>query len=85
MVKRDIIVGIIFLAVGGTAGFVYAAEQKITVCHATQSSTNPYVMIKVAASALNGLDHAGDFIPAPGATDCKRTPTPGPIPGGGQI
>ena len=81
MIKRDIIVGIIFLAVGSIGSFVYAAEQKITVCHATHSSTNPYVMIKVAASALSGLDHVGDFIPAPGATDCIPLPPP-PVVGG---
>lgn len=81
MFKREIIVGVVFLLVGGVGGFAYAASvQKVTVCHATGSSSNPYVMITVSANALNGLAHAGDFIPAPGATDCSQ---PTPPPGGG--
>lgn len=80
MLKRDIVVGLIFLLVGGSAGIVYAAEQKVMICHATHSAKNPYVLITVAASALNGQDNAGDFIPAPGATDCTQT-TPPPPPG----
>ncbi len=84
MIKRDIIVGVVFLAVGSIGSFVYAAEQNITVCHATHSSTNPYVMITVAASALGGLDHVGDFIPAPGATDCTQQPPSPPSVGGVQ-
>ncbi len=82
--KRDLIAGILLLAIGGTAGWAYAAEKKVTVCHATHSDQNPFVLITVAASALNGHDHAGDFIPAPGATDCSQT-TPPPPPGGGGI
>lgn len=83
MIKRDIIVAAAFLVVGSVGTFVYAAEKKITVCHATGSATNPYVMISVAPSALGGLDHTGDFIPAPGATDCTRT-SPPPVGGGVQ-
>ena len=80
MIKRDIIVGLIFLVVGGTAGFVYAAEKKIEVCHATHSKTNPYVRISVAVRALDVLDHAGDFIPEPDTEDCTPAPTPTPTP-----
>lgn len=38
--------------------------QKIDICHATGSSTNPYVLINVDYDALHGHDdHVGDIIP----------------------
>ncbi len=38
----------------------------ITICHATGSSTNPYVMITVSVNGLNGHGkHKNDIIPAP--------------------
>lgn len=41
------------------------AGEKVTICHATSSATNPYVIITVARKAcLNGhLGHAGDILP----------------------
>ena len=39
---------------------------KITICHATGSKTNPYVEITVSVNGLNGHDkHQGDIIPMP--------------------
>ena len=39
---------------------------KITICHATGSITNPYVEITVSVNGLNGHDqHEGDIIPMP--------------------
>ncbi len=39
---------------------------KITICHATSSETNPYNEITIDRSGLNGHgDHANDIIPAP--------------------
>ena len=51
---------------------VIEAEQeqanKITICHATHSDSNPYVEITIAQSGLNGhKHHDGDIIPAPPA------------------
>ena len=41
---------------------------KVTICHATGSSKNPYVMITVSVNGLNGHDkHSDDIIPAPAA------------------
>ncbi|MBI5934116.1 MAG: hypothetical protein HY867_10440 [Chloroflexi bacterium] len=38
----------------------------ITICHATGSAKNPYVLITVSVNGLNGHgDHAGDIIPVP--------------------
>jgi hypothetical protein len=38
----------------------------ITICHATGSAKNPYVMITVSVNGLNGHGkHSGDIIPAP--------------------
>jgi len=42
------------------------ADQKITICHATGSSKNPYVMITISINGLNGHgNHPRDIIPAP--------------------
>jgi hypothetical protein len=39
---------------------------KITICHATGSSTNPFVTITIDVEGLNGHgDHEGDIIPMP--------------------
>jgi hypothetical protein len=45
---------------------------KITICHATNSSKNPYVLITVSVNGLNGHGkHARDIIPAP-AEGCPQ-------------
>lgn len=42
------------------------SDDKITICHATGSETNPYNKITVSVNGLNGHDrHEGDIIPAP--------------------
>jgi hypothetical protein len=42
-----------------------ASDGKVTICHATNSETNPYTEITVSANGLDGHDkHAGDIIPA---------------------
>jgi len=53
--------------------------KKITICHATGSAKNPYVMITISVNGLNGHDkHPGDIIPAP-AGGCPTTnPNPKP-------
>jgi hypothetical protein len=41
-------------------------DGKITICHATGSQKNPYVLITVSVNGLNGHDkHPRDIIPAP--------------------
>ena len=41
-------------------------DGKITICHATGSSKNPFVMITVSVNGLNGHGkHTRDIIPAP--------------------
>ena len=39
----------VFAGVGGAA-----SDDKIEICHGTASDTNPYVLISVAPSAVNG-------------------------------
>jgi hypothetical protein len=47
-------------------------SRRISICHATGSATNPYVLITVDRNGLNGHDrHPGDIIPAP-ASGCPR-------------
>jgi hypothetical protein len=47
---------------------------KITICHATDSQTNPYNEITVSVNGLNGhSNHPDDIIPAP-ASGCPATP-----------
>jgi hypothetical protein len=60
---------------------------KITICHATGSSTNPYVVITIDRNGLNGHgDHAGDIIPAPaGGCPVGGTTPDQPGTGGGKI
>lgn len=54
----------------GTA--VLNNDGKVTICHATGSSKNPYNLITVSVNGLNGHDkHAGDIIPAP-ADGCPK-------------
>ena len=49
-------------------------NEKITICHATSSTTNPYREITVSVNGLNGHgDHMGDIIPAP-AGGCPTSP-----------
>ena len=78
---------VIGLITGAWTGLSYSNSNKVTVCHATGSITNPYTMISVSADSLtdNSSDrgnHAGDFIPTPGATDCSNPPTSGGGTGG---
>jgi hypothetical protein len=54
----------------GTANSTEAG--KITICHATGSKKNPYVMITISVNGLNGhRNHARDIIPAP-AGGCPK-------------
>lgn len=49
-------------------------QEKISLCHATASDTNPYVFITVGAPAATKGGHAnhdGDIIPADGPEDCS--------------
>jgi len=57
-------------------------KQKITLCHATGSETNPYVEITISYNGLHGHeDHAGDIIPAPaGGCPAGSSPTNTPKP-----
>ncbi|HEY8638019.1 MAG TPA: hypothetical protein VIL64_02165, partial [Solirubrobacteraceae bacterium] len=58
----------------------HAQAGKITICHATGSSTNPYVEITISRNGLNGHGkHADDIIPAPagGCPTSATTPVTG--------
>jgi hypothetical protein len=59
---------------------------KVTICHRTNSPTNPYVMITVAQAAIPAHQAHGDVIPAPAGGCSQITPTPqsGGQPGSNQ-
>jgi hypothetical protein len=73
------------------------SHEKVTICHATGSETNPYVKITIAMSGwLNGhRKHGGDILLAsadascPGVTAASGQPASGPtqgsIPGGPNV
>ena len=67
-------------------------DHKIGICHATGSSTNPYVFIVVdkhAADAHAKHQDGRDIIGAKSAADCPHkvaaTPTPTPASGSGSV
>lgn len=42
------------------------AAGQVTICHATGSTNNPFVLITISVNGLNGHgDHPGDLIPVP--------------------
>jgi LPXTG-motif cell wall-anchored protein len=50
---------------------------KVNICHATGSTTNPYVFINVSTNAIKGHSgHSGDVIGAASAAACPGTKTP---------
>ena len=50
-----------------------SSGDKVTICHATGSASNPYVEITISKSAVQAHEnHAGDIIPAP-PTGCPMT------------
>lgn len=62
------------LVLGLAGGMASAAATKVTICHATASSTNPYVSESVDVNSLkNGHGHSGvnsgDIIPPTAGTD----------------
>jgi hypothetical protein len=80
--KRTFAIGIAALALGGFAASATAApttwgsSSPLQVCHATGSTTNPYVLINPAgASTLENRGHGkhGDKI---GSTSVTRAATP---------
>jgi hypothetical protein len=55
---------------------------KVTICHRTSSTNNPYVMITVAEAALPAHQQHGDIIPAPAGGCPSAWPTGTPAPSG---
>ena len=58
-----VLLGVLTLAPSGAGA---GGADKVTICHATGSLTNPFVQVTISASGLNGhANHASDIIPAP--------------------
>jgi Ca2+-binding RTX toxin-like protein len=66
----------------GTVGGAVAAQpaDKVTLCHATGSATNPYVEITVSENAAAAHQRHGDFVLPEGA-ECPGSTPPAPGPG----
>lgn len=70
MKKVSVAVGIAGLVLLGASAPANAdPEDKISICHATGSETNPYVEITISENGLKGHNaqgvHDGDIVPAP--------------------
>ena len=64
------------VTIGGFAGGMSAAsakpDQKVTVCHATNSASNPWVEVRVSANANGHAGHAADFVLVTGTCDVDQ-------------
>lgn len=61
------------LATAQAAQKAPSGKKKTTICHRTNSASNPYVKLRVSTAALAGhAHHSRDIIPAP-AGGCPRT------------
>ncbi|MEO8285486.1 MAG: hypothetical protein ABI670_03505 [Chloroflexota bacterium] len=54
-------------ATGTPQGTAIVQENKVTICHATSSTQNPYVLITISENALPAHRAHGDIVPAPAA------------------
>lgn len=83
-----LILFVMVLLSAGLAVAIYPADahggEKVTICHATESETNPYVRIVVSKNAIGGhFDNQGNPLKGheqdilyPGVHDCPKPPTP---------
>lgn len=71
--------GVAGLILGASAGSAAAESDKVTICHATGSESNPYVEITVSANSAHLDKHEDDFLADGGCTIPVVTP-PGPGP-----
>jgi hypothetical protein len=83
MIGRSVLLAAV-LACGALVADVDASPQeKVTICHATSSASNPFVTITISRNGWDGEGrndhtlHAGDY---EGACDVDPTPAPTPEP-----
>lgn len=87
--KKVIITGLVLGAIGSIPIAVFASQSndKVAVCHHTESETNPWVSIDIDVNALQAhLNlHDVDFViiadkPCPPETETNPSPTPSVTP-----
>ncbi len=83
MTSRTVVAALVtslgLLVLGAPTLVAAVPPEKVTICHATGSATNPYVRITISVSAVElHRGHQGglDIIPAP--TTCPGDPVPPP-------
>jgi hypothetical protein len=84
-------IAVTLLMAGGVSSAQAARGERVTICHATGSASNPYVLITVSERAFDGegrSDHKNhqdkkDLFPVPPG-GCPGGPGPGPGPGDGH-
>ena len=82
---KAIIIGGLAVCLALTSMTAFAEADKVTICHATGSETNPYVEITIARQAWeNGHSphavHVRDFLVPSGRVCLARVQYPGPTP-----
>ena len=81
-ISKFTVLFIVLLAVFALACVVPPQPQKIGICHATGSATNPYVFVWANINSVTHLHghegHAGDIIGVNSQADCPTPPTPVP-------
>ena len=83
MIGRSVILAAVLVGGALVADVDASPQEKVTICHATSSSTNPFVTITISRNGWDGEGrndhtlHVGDY---EGACTVTPTPTPDPTP-----
>lgn len=78
IIGKVLLIAGILLMITGTPAQAVSGKEKVSICHATSSQSNPWVLIEVDAEGLNGHgDHANDLI---GVTSCPVPTTTTGVP-----
>ena len=83
MIGRSVMLAAVLVCGALVADVDASPQEKVTICHATSSASNPFVTITISRNGWDGEGrndhtlHAGDY---EGACDVDPTPAPTPEP-----